>query len=241
MLKYRILLLNDARHIWKDPMLMAALLGPIAVIAFARFVFVPLSGWLEGQFAFSLLPYTDFAAVFLLLTIPLLPGTMAGLLMLDERDEHLIGYYAATPLTRGGYLAYRLFMPSLLSALLSAAFILLSDLAVIGPGAMHAFLLLAIEAPCFSLFLAAYAGNKVEGLALSKLSGLLFAGPAVAAFVPEPWQYAGAWIPSYWPAKVYFLGANDEPVLSSALPVAGLLFHLFLLWLLIRAFLKRID
>lgn len=241
MKRLQALLMNDARQIWKDPMLMASLLGPLAVIAFTRFVFPSLSVWLERQFDFSLFNYSAFAVTFLLLTIPLLPGTMAGLLMLDERDENIISYYAATPLTRQGYLVYRLLLPSLLSLLMTALFFLLSGLTEAHLENMYTLLLLTLEAPCLALFLAAFANNKVEGLALSKISGLLFAGPVVAAFVPVPWQYLGMWIPTFWPAKCYLLVLSSEPVAALGAFGGGLAFHLLLLKGLTRTFIKRID
>lgn len=238
---YRALILNDVRQIAKDPMLMASLLGPLAVIVFARFVFPPLAVWVEERYFFAMSEYTGFAAVFLLTTVPLLPGTMAGLLMLDERDENLVAYYGVTPLTRRGYYRYRLFLPSLLALTLTALFLLLSGLTEIRAESGYSLLLFALEAPCIALFLAAAAANKVEGLALSKLCGILFAGPVVVSFVPEPWEAAGMVIPTYWPAKSYTLGVSHEPVLSAATFIIGLAYHLMLLLLASRAFSRRMD
>ena len=240
-MKYRALLANDGKQMMKDPMLMTSLVGPLAVIAFARFVFPPLAAWVEERYAFDLTDYTGFAVSFLLTTVPLLPGTMAGLLMLDELDETMVAYYGVTPLTRKGYYSYRLFLPSLLAVLLTGLFFLLSGMAEIRMESGYALLLFALEAPWIALFLAAIAANKVEGLALSKLCGLLFAGPVVVSFVPEPWQYLGIVIPTYWPAKSYMLGVSNEPVLSAITFIAGFLYHIALLKLAVRAFLKRMD
>lgn len=240
-MRFQALMKNDTRQILRDPILMASLLGPLAVIAFARFIFPHLSFWLERQYAFSLMDYSDFAVTFLLLTIPLLPGTMAGLLMLDERDENMIAYYSVTPLTREGYFVYRLFLPSLLSLLLTSLFFLLSGIAATQMESLYTLLLLTLEAPCLALFLAAFASNKVEGLALSKISGLLFAGPIIAAFIPDPWQYLGMWIPTFWPAKSYLLGISNEPLASLGAFGIGLVLHLILLKGMFRSFLKRID
>jgi fluoroquinolone transport system permease protein len=241
-MKYRALLVTDGKQMLKDPMLMTSLLGPLAVIAFARFVFPPLAAWLEERYAFDLTDYTGFVVSFLLTTVPLLPGTMAGLLMLDERDENMVVYYGVTPLTRKGYYSYRLFLPSLLALLLTGLFFLLSGMAEIRAESGYALLLFALEAPWIALFLAAVAANKVEGLALSKLCGLLlFAGPVVVSFVPEPWQYLGIVIPTYWPAKSYMLGISNEPVLSSIVFIAGFLYHIALLKIAVRAFSRRMD
>lgn len=241
MRKFQFLLINDIKQIRKDPMLMASLLGPIAIIIIARFVFPLLAVWLEQRFSLSLYAYSDFAVALLLITIPLLIGSMAGLLMLDERDENMISYYAATPLTRNGYTLYRLILPCLLSSLLTAAFLLLSGLATVQVENLYVLLLLALEAPCIALFLVAFASNKVEGLALSKISGLLFAGPVAAAYAPEPWQYLALWIPTYWPARIYLSGTEHESLIALAAFGFGLLLHLFLLQRLNRIFVKRMD
>ncbi|NIK79278.1 fluoroquinolone transport system permease protein [Paenibacillus castaneae] len=239
--KYQSLIFNDVRQIAKDPMLLASLLGPLAIIAFARFGFPFLSIWLEQQFSFYLYTYSDFTVAFLLLIIPLLPGAMSGLLMLDERDENLISYYAATPLTRHGYIFYRLALPCFLSAMLASAFLLLSGIAAMQFENLYTIILLTLEAPCLALFLVAFAANKVEGLALSKISGLLFAGPIAAAFIPDPLQYLALWVPTYWPAKTYLLGTLNEPYFALASFALGLLFHLFLLQRLSSMYLKRTD
>lgn len=236
-----MLLINDLRHILKDPMLMASLLGPMAIIAFARFVFPLLSEWTEQRYAFVLSAYTDFAVIILLIIVPLLPGTMAGLLMLDERDENIITYYAVTPLARNGYLCYRLFLPTFLSVLLTTLFFLLSGIAKIQTESGYALMLLALEAPCIALLLASFAANKVEGLALSKVNGLLIAGPIIVSFVPEPWQYLGMWVPTFWPAKCYMAGISNEPLTAVGSFGVGLVFHVILLMGLVRSFLKRID
>lgn len=240
-LKIQAFLRNDARQIRTDPMLLASLFGPLALIMIVRFVFPWLSDWLQGQYGFILMNYDDFAVVFLILTICLLPGTLAGLLILDERDENMIAYYAITPFTRKGYFLYRLFLPSVLTVSLGLLFILLSGIAMIRLESIYTIILLTLEAPCLALFLATFAANKVEGLALSKISGLLFAGPIIAAFTPMPWQYLAVWIPSYWPAKVYLLGVADEPLAALGAFSIGLIYHILLLKVMFHHFLKRID
>lgn len=241
MRRYMPLIRNDLKQIMKDPMLMASLFGPMAVIFIARFVFPLLAIPLEQRLNFSLYSYSDFIAAFLMLTIPLLSGAMAGLLMLDERDENIISYYAATPLTRHGYIFYRLTLPCLISTLLILAFLLSSGITTIKIDHLYALILLIIEAPCIALFLAAFASNKVEGLALAKICGLLFVGPVAAALVPYPWQYLALWLPSYWPAKSFLLSTSNEHFHSFIVFGVGLCFHLVLLHVLSRVFSRRLD
>ncbi|WP_027084497.1 hypothetical protein [Cohnella panacarvi] len=241
MKKYRALLLGDIRQLLTDPMLMSSLVGPLMLIIIARLGFPILSDWLVQDYDFLLDEYISFAAVFLLIVIPMLPGSMSGLLMLDERDENMVTYFGVTPLARAGYFRYRLLLPSLLTFLLSVLFILLSGITEIQPENIYTVILLVLEAPILALFLTAFAANKVEGLALSKASGLLFVGPVTAYFVPEPWTYLAVWVPTYWPAQSYLTGIAGHSLASVGWFVIGLVFHVVLLTKLFHVFLRRTD
>jgi fluoroquinolone transport system permease protein len=241
MKKYHTLFISDLRHAGLDPVLMVGIFAPLVLLFVSRFGFPMIADWLTNGYAFDLYEYRSFTAIFLVITFPILIGMMTGLLMLDERDENVISYYAVTPLMRRGYMVYRLALPSGLCTLLSSLYLIASGLSSIQLEHIYILLLLAIEAPCFALFLASFAANKVEGLALSKIGGLFIAGPIIAYFVPSPWQIIGAWIPTYWPAKLFFgiEAASGFSVIVYFL--VGLIFHLSLLSIMVRIFLKRAD
>lgn len=241
MKKYRMLFISDIRHTGLDPVLMVGIFAPLALLVVSRFGFPMIADWLTNGYAFDLYKYSSFAAIFLVMTFPMLTGMMTGLLMLDERDENVISYYAVTPLMRRGYMVYRLVLPSLLCTFLSSLFFIVSGLSSFQLEHIYILILLAFEAPCFALFLASFAANKVEGLALSKIGGLFIAGPIVAYFVPSPWQFIGAWISTYWPAKLFFVIEASSGFIVLAYFMVGLLFHLSLLSIMIRIFIKRAD
>lgn len=239
--KYRMLIINDIRHAGLDPVLMVGIFAPLALLVVSRFGFPIVADWLMNDYVFNLYEYSSFAAIFLVVTIPMLTGMMTGLLMLDERDENVISYYAVTPLMRRGYMIYRLVLPSVLCTLLSSLYFIGSGLSSYQLEHWYILVLLACEAPCFTLFLASFSANKVEGLALSKIGGLFIAGPIVAYFVPGPWQLLGAWIPTYWPAKVFFAIEADGGLIVIAYFAVGLILHLGLLRVMVRSFIGRVD
>ena len=107
--RYRALIIMDLRHAWKDPVLMA--LCSSLLLFLSRFGFPVAVNWLDVNYSFHLEPYSGFAASLLIVTIPMLTGMLTGLLILDERDENVIAYYAVTPLMRKGYLLYRVTLP----------------------------------------------------------------------------------------------------------------------------------
>lgn len=97
MFKYRTMLRQDLQNAVKDPMLLLITLGPLLLTLIIRYGFPPLSDWIASLSSFHLLSYSDFITVVLMLLVPQLAGIAAGLLILDERDERLIGIYAVTP------------------------------------------------------------------------------------------------------------------------------------------------
>jgi fluoroquinolone transport system permease protein len=236
--KYRALVLGDLRQVGRDPVLLMGLIGPSLLVAVIRLGVPVVSAELERMTGFRLLDHAEFMASFLVLIIPLLLGMMTGLLMLEERDENLIGYYAVTPLIRRGYLLYRLLLPTLLSVAFSGVFLRLSGVAVWGWKCGLMLVLLAFEAPMLALFLAAFAANKVEGLALSKAAGLFLAAPIAVCYVPGAWKFVAAVLPSFWTVLCYVADGTWEVLTAFAM---GGAVHLAVLRWLLRAWERRID
>lgn len=239
MSRYVKLVLADARNVRRDPMLVMALSGPLLIAVFFRFAPPVVGSWLDREFAFDLTAYHELILGVILQLIPLLLGMITGYLMLDERDEQLIQLFAVTPLRKSGYLAVRLAAPALLTAVFSLFGAVVTGLVPLAWNRLiPAIVLLSMEGPMLALFLAAYAANKVEGLALSKGAGVLIAAPLAVWFLPAPGQYAVAVLPMFWTAKVLFAGGPSSviPVFLTALAVHAA----FLAWLY-RAFLHRVD
>lgn len=235
---YKALALWDARQVLRDPTLLAGLVGPLMLMLVLRYGYPWLESFVLEQWSYALSPYRKWVASFLMQIIPMLLGMLHGFLMLDERDEQLIGFYSVTPMTRSGYMRYRLAWPFGMSLLLGALYFATTGLVDIEPRHGLTLLLLAIEAPLFSLFLVAFASNKVEGLALSKAGGLVLCAPLLVWLLPSPWTWLGGVLPSYWAANVYVTEEIGQYLLYFVL---GLVWHVGLLLLLLRKTLSRLD
>ena len=173
--------------------------------------------------------------------MPILAGMVVGFLLLDQKDDGTLAALRVTPLTLGGYLAYRIAMPMLVSVPMTLAVFPIAGLVRVGVGPL---LLMALGAaplaPLFALVLATFAGNKVEGFALTKASGVVLFPPVLAYFVPEPWQWAFGIIPTYWPVKASWVWW-DRGWASAALLATGVVYQAFLLRLLLRRFRRVMD
>ena len=173
---------------------------------------------------------------FLVELLPILTGMVVGFLLLDQKDDGTLTALRVTPLTRAGYLAYRLAMPMVVSVVMTLAVFPLAGLVRVG---LVPLLLMALGsaplAPLFALLLGAFAGNKVEGFALAKASGVLFIPPVLAYFVDPPWQWAFGLMPTYWPVKAFWVqqaGGQGYP----AYLLVGAAYQALLLVPLLRRF-----
>ena len=121
-----------------------------------------------------------------------------GFRLMDDRDAGVLRYVAVTPLGTGRYLLYRLIVPWVLSIPLTwmLPFFLKSEYP---PTAMLAVAVLSsLNAPLLTLFITAFAGNKVEGAALSKVSGMLFLAPIGGYLIRQSWAAVLMVFPPYW-------------------------------------------
>lgn len=229
----------DLRNVARDPLMLLVGGVPLGLALAVRFGFPWAADAAAGSI--DLYAYADVVVGFLLILTPLMLGFVVGLLLLDERDDGILTAVSVTPLGKDGFLRFRVLTPVAWSILLGVVVVEITGLVPISWGRLLALAMLAgLEAPLLTLFLAAMASNKVEGMALSKVGSVVIGAALVALAVPAPWQWIAGLIPQFWPLRLML----DRSL--PALPYAGLvtlatLVHLAALWVLLRLFLRRTE
>jgi fluoroquinolone transport system permease protein len=195
---------SDALNIARDPILvMAAVMSLLPALLLAVFRdeidAAALSAFDVTEFSRYIVPAA--------LAIPAgLVGWVTGFLMLEDRDEGTLLALDVTPVGKSGFILYRV---SITAALATA--ITLYAWPLILPGANILVVaclaaLVALNAIGFAVVLPAVARNKVEGLAVTKITNLLALAPLLAA-IPSPLRYVGGILPTYWIGEL--LGLTD--------------------------------
>jgi fluoroquinolone transport system permease protein len=226
----------DARSIQRDSLLAWMTVIPLLLGVLVRWLLPRADALLAERFGFDLVPYHHLVASYLfILLVPMTVGLVVGFLLLDERDDNTLSALFVTPLTPRAYLLYRLGLPVVLGTAMTAAGIAIPRLVTVGWTPLVAVLALAaVETPVMSLFLAAFAENKVQGFALVKGVGAVLLAPVVAWFVDMPWQLLAGVVPSYWPLRAYWSAGSPGADFWIFLAV-GFVYHgLLLVWLLRR-------
>jgi fluoroquinolone transport system permease protein len=219
--------LADARSVRRDPLLLELLLAPPVLVAVLTL----------GRDLVDIGVFAPLVASFVLVVfVPYTVGVVFGLLLLDDRDSRVLEALRVTPLSVGGYLAYRAGLAVAISVLNLLVWVPASGLLPAGAiaRAVPSLLCAGLFAPIPALLFATFARNKVEGLAVLKAASLLVFLPLVAWFVESDWQLLFGVLPTYWTAKAFWEAAAGGPWAPFVL--AGLAYHALLLrWLLRRA------
>ena len=229
----------DLRNIRRDSMLRWMALMPFAFVLLFRYLVPWLRDGILAQFGWDVQPYYILLLSYgFVIGTPVLFGVVIGFLLLDERDDQTLTALQVTPMTLNSYLAYRVMLPMLLSVILT---LIAYPLVQIIPMATGDLLLVALlsapMAPLYTLFLAVTAKNKVQGFAVMKASGSLLVLPLIAYFVEAKWQIIFGIIPTYWPAKLYWLLEAGESGIWFYF-IAGFIVQTVFIWLLMQRFNK---
>lgn len=227
---------NDARNVRRDSMLLTFLVAPLLAVVVLRLAVPLITAYLGRRYDFDLTQYYPLLLSLFVLGLPGGFGSLAGFMVLDERDDDTLTALRVTPASIVGYAGYRISAAIVLSFLYTLGCISLTGLAPgsLIPKLIPAALLAGLFSPIVALMLATLADNKVEGLALGKAFGIFILGPLAAYFINSNWQVLLGILPTYWPAKAFWIaaeGGNYWPYI-----LAGLAYNLALLALLLRRF-----
>jgi fluoroquinolone transport system permease protein len=238
MTSYNHLIKSDWKLIGRDPMLLMSMFAPFLIMCVAVFGVPYLSDTTETYFNFPLDGYFPIIHLFFLPLTPMLFGMVYGFILLDERDAGLISYLSVTPIGKSGYLLVRMLMPILFSFLFSISFFFATDLGN-SMSLLQIILFSAVlssEAPMMLLFLGAIAGNKVEGIALSKGFGILLISMVPDYFFDSNWLLILSVSPLWWIERALFHSENTWFYLAGAA-----LMHTLFIVVLYRRFSKRLG
>jgi fluoroquinolone transport system permease protein len=205
----------DFRFIARDPMLLMAFLAPFFLILFLRLLIPLLSEYIYAKTTFELMNYYPLVAITIVSVIPMLFGMVYAFILLDENDANILQVISVTPAGKRDFLYMRLLIPAFLSFLMALFTIFLTD-PVISQGWLRTIfisLLLSSQSSFTFLFIGCLAGNKVEGLALSKLYGVFLVAVPLGLLLHHPWNYLAFFSPLYWISWAWIIPSVSESLL----------------------------
>ncbi len=193
------------RQIIKDSMLAAVCTGTVLTAFFIRLGIPAIENILCGYFG-QIKVLKDYYLLFDLLLALITPYMLcfaSAMMMLTEFDENMTNYLAVTPVGKRGYILSRLIFPAVIAFMVCVILVKWFSLTVWSNEMILLISLLTCTVSiAASLLLFTFSHNRVEGMAIGKLSGLLMLGLPVPFFLSSDVQYAFLVLPSFWIAKL---------------------------------------
>ena len=191
----------------RDMILFAACLTPILAGFLFRFATplleTALTGWLHTPEVLP--PYYALIDIFFAMLSPVMFCFISAMVSLEEVDEKTAAYLFVTPLGRNGYLAARFCIPAVAAFLVTV--VLLPIFKLTSLSLINIVLFAAggtLQGTIIALLILTFSTNKLEGMAVTKLSSLMIFGAAIPFFNKHNIQYVISLLPSFWIGKAAF-------------------------------------
>lgn len=232
---------NDIRGTYRDPLLVMLVLAPVIWTVGTVVLVPPLTTTLARRYAFDLAPYYPLVITgLLLLTSIIIVGGLGAFLVLDEIDAGTLTALRVTPVSLSSFFAYRAATVVAVTTVYVVATMSFSG--ILQPGLVPVLIPIGLVTGLSSvvtlLLIVAVASNKIQGIAMLRLLGLVIAGlSCLAWFVDSPWNLAFGVLPPYWPAKAFWV-ANDHGMWWPYL-LGGIVFSAAAAWPLLRRFIAK--
>lgn len=191
----KALLKNDMKYMRKDPMLILTLLLPFILIGVYQLIIscVPLIGAKEITSYVAL--YTKPLQYVLLTMGSSMPGVVVALRILDDKDEHMLNFYAISPLKLSGYFLYR-GLSSFVISLIAAS---IASLGILGNVPIIYVLYVTVLSVLVTFGIGVLGKNKLQGMVYMKVTGIVVLLPCIRLLGEnqmnwvlrcQPWDYA---------------------------------------------------
>ena len=192
------------RQILNDSMLVIVCFASILYAIFFRFAIPQIEILLCQYFDVSaiLFPYYLYFDLLLAMLTPFMFCFASAMLMLEEYDVNLSSYLSVTPVGKNGYLFSRIVLPSLIACVVSLVLLMYFSLTHWRMLTLIWVILLSgLSAIIVTMLVFSYSRNKVEGMAIAKLSGIIMLGLPVPFLIHTNLQYVFSPFPSFWIAS----------------------------------------
>ena len=188
----------------RDMMLFASCLAPILAGFFFRFAIPLLEAALTGGFHIMAIISPYYKLVDILFAM--LPSTMfcfvSAMVSLEEKDEKTAVYLFIMPLRKTRDIFARFGIPSVIAFLATIILLPVFKLTALSP--ITILLLSAggtLQGMIVALLVLTISSNKLEGIAVTKLSTLTIFGAVIPFFIKSDIQYVISPLPSFWIGK----------------------------------------
>lgn len=208
----------DFKQIIREPVLILFMIIPLFIFIVFKTLIVFLFPFILELTGFEISKYFPYVLTVSFLMTPQMLGTVAGFLMIDERDSNIYELMSVTPLGYSGYITNRLLIPLVFGVVYSViGYYILNIYNLSIPLIIFIGILMGLEGTIASLILFNLADDKVKGLTISKAMGV-FPLVALADLLEIKWiSIASNFFPYYWISKIIIEPSSFYNILMASI------------------------
>ena len=182
-----------------------------------------------------LAPYYGLFDLIFSMLAPIMFCFVTAMVVLEEHDDHIENYLFITTLGRKGYLISRIFLPVVIAFIMTV--ILLPVFKLTALSAVEVLLLSgtgALQGIIIALLIVTLSTNKLEGMAVTKMSTLTILGAFAPYFVRGRISYILSFLPSFWIGKTIY----DHKIIFM---IPAILAAFLWIYILMKKFLRKLS
>lgn len=186
--------ISDLHSTFREPLFKVLLFFPFLAFAIIRWGYPILLNLYP-----PVEPYSEVILMWACLQSATMFGFIYGFIFLEEKEESIWQAVQVLPISGFMLVASRLVIGVLISTLVN--FTILHYGGIIQLQVWKEFVIaihFSLAAPLIALYIAAFARNKIEGLAQVKVINILVLLPAIIYFLPYKATFVTAVIPTFW-------------------------------------------
>ena len=189
------------KQITQEMMMLMLCIAPVLVGVFFRIGIPFLENTVLKHYGFErmMIPYYEIFSWLLAMLTGMLFAFAGGLVVLGEIDDNVAKYIMITPVGMRGYLSSRIIIPALISGVFT--FVLVPFFSLVHSGIARLIVMVIstmLSGIVTTLLVVAISSNKVEGMAVGKLSGLFGMVLFVPYVVTGTIKYVCCVFPMFW-------------------------------------------
>ena len=189
------------KQITQEMMMLMLCIAPVLVGVFFRIGIPFLENTVLKHYGFErmMIPYYEIFSWLLAMLTGMLFAFAGGLVVLGEIDDNVAKYIMITPVGMRGYLSSRIIIPALIYGVFTFVLVPFFSLVHIGIARLIVMVISTmLSGIVTTLLVVAISSNKVEGMAVGKLSGLFGMVLFVPYVVTGTIKYVCCVFPMFW-------------------------------------------
>ena len=210
---------NMVKQITQEMMMILLIIAPFLAGAFFRFGIPFLEKNILSRYGFEhfLVPYYEIFSWLLAMLTGMLFAFVGGLVVLGEIDDNITKYFMVTPAGMIGYISSRIVIPAVISGIVALFCVPVFSLIELSfPKIIVMVISTVLSGIVTAMLVVAISSNKVEGMAVGKLSGLFGITLFVPILIKGMIKYVFCIFPMFWVGQWSMSGSLFALIIAAA-------------------------